>query len=208
MNGTQNQARLWAGYARIAAQLGFENAVYPFALDTPLAEGKSELSLDCAFSADVDFVAPQKYDKPAYYLWADGSQLSLFSFMVGPQGTYYLGDKQPMLPMQAVRCNASVTLGRGGYSETGEITETFTPYATSLPALLQFKREDIQRQAVGFGQQIGRAITHWNAFIPAHQGSILQDDILIDEATSVRYVIDAPDFTHMGYVCHIRLATI
>jgi hypothetical protein len=207
--GVENQARLYEGYAKIAYQLGFPYDVYPFDLISPISDStKLPDKLNCAFSADVNFVAPLKYDGSVYYLWCDGDAVDQWYFLQGPEGTFYVADKQGLLPIQAVRCNTRVTIGRGEYSDIGPIIETVVPYAEALPIFMQFTREDIQKPNIQYGQQIGRAVTHWSAFIPCPQGTIRQDDIMTDDLTNIRYLIDAPDFTHIGYVCRVRLATV
>ena len=206
--GAENQDKLYAGHARIAAQLGASYEVYGFSMMQPLDPGNLQLTLPVAVSADTGFNAPLKYNKAAWICYADGNQLGQFNFLVGPYGTFYIADKQPFMPMQAVRCNRMVSIGRGEYSESGPITETVVNFAEGLPIFTQFAREDIQKVATQFGQQLGRAITHWTAFIPGENGMLKQDDIVIDEADGIRYMVDAPDYTNMGYVCHLRLATV
>jgi hypothetical protein len=54
---------------------------------------------------------------------------------------------------------------------------------------------------------MGQAITHWTTFIPLPEGTLKQDDVVQDE-NGIRYIVDAPDFTSIGYVAHLRLITI
>lgn len=205
--GSENQAKLYAAYARIAHQLGYEYQTYPFDLLSPIDDSKKGPLLQASFAADPNFSAPLKYNKPVWICYADATNLNQFDFLVGQYGTYYVGDKQPMQPLQAIRTNHIVTLARSIYSTTGQIVDTVVTYAENLPVFMQYNREDIQKPAGNFGSQIGRAITHWTTFIPCPIGTIKQDDLMTDE-DGISYIIDAPDFTNMGYVCHVRLATI
>lgn len=203
-----NQTQLYQGYDRIAKSLGAVYSVYHFDQLDPLDSAKLDFNIDFAFSADQTFLTPLKFNKPTWFAWADGLRVSPNDFLVGPYGTFYIADKQPMVPMQAVLCNKTIHIGRGIYSTSGPIEEDVVNYATNLPAFMQFNREDIQKPNIAFGQQVGRAITHWTAFIPGPKGMILQDDLVTDVETDVRYIVDAPDFTNMGYVVHLRLATV
>ncbi len=206
--GAENQAKLNAGYRRIAAQLGVEYAVYGFQNFNPMAEENFQFFINAAFTADPNFSAPLKHNKAVWICYTDADQIDRTHILVGPYGTFYIGDRQPFQPMQAVRCNRVVNLGRVEYSTGGQLTATVINYAEQLPIFMQFAREDIQKAAgAQNAQQLGRAITHWTVFIPGHDGMIKQDDVMFDQ-DGIKYVIDAPDFTNMGYVCHVRLATI
>jgi hypothetical protein len=207
-SGEQTQLRLYAGHAKIAAILGVDYEVYPFTFDDPTASGKSTGRIKFAVAADPNFSAPLKYNKAVWIAYADGNLLNVNDILVGPYGTFYIGDKQPMQPMQAVRANRLVNIGRGEYSTSGPIVQSVVNYTTGLPIFMQFTREDIQKAATTVATtQLGRAITHWDAFIPATKDSIKQDDVVTDEA-GLNYVIDAPNFTNLGYVCHMRLASV
>jgi hypothetical protein len=209
VSGAVNQNRLYQGYDRIAQELGFDYAVYPFNMVTPLDSGYQQRLLKVAFAADAKFSVPLKYNKPVWLCYAEGDFLEQNSFLVGFYGTYYIADKQPFLPMQAIRCNRTVTISRGLYRTTGPAGTDLTPFASGLPIFMQFAREDIQKPATTVGgQQLGEAITHWTTFIPGPKGMLQQDDVVTDEADGINYIIDAPDYTNAGYVVHMRLMTI
>ncbi len=70
---------------------------------------------------------------------------------------------------------------------------------------MQYKREEIK--ASPFVNAIGEAITRWLTFIPLPEGTVQQDDVIFDEE-GVRYIMDAPDFTGIGYVASIRRANL
>lgn len=207
--GVENQQKLYAGYAKISAQLGAPYAIYGFDQLSPLDPDKLQLTLNVAFAADPNFSAPLKYNKAIWICYADGNQLAPFNFAVGPYGTFYIADRQPFQPLQAVRTNKVVHIGRGSYSTEGAITESVINYAENLPVFMQFVREDIQKPPSTFGAQIGRAVTHWTAFIPGYEGMLKQDDIITDTAVDgIQYIVDAPDYTNAGYVVHLRLLTV
>jgi hypothetical protein len=101
-----------------------------------------------------------------------------------------------------VETNHVISIGRGSY-DGGNQTLEF--YATGIPVFMQFKREDIKQAQ--YATTMGQAITHWTTFIPLPEGMLKQDDVVQDEE-GIRYVVDAPDFTSIGYVAHLRLITI
>ncbi len=217
MDGTVLQDRIYHGYARTAEVVGLDYDVYraSFSPDVtvedrdtttldPIALANKVRTLKVAFAADKDFTVPNRYLIPTRYCYADGRKLKQFDFLVGPFGTFFIGDMQPNLPIQAVRSNRTLSLGRGIYSTSGPIGQTVNYYATQVPCFMQFKREDIK---VLVANSIGQAVTHWTTFIPLPEGMIHQDDIVFDEEDN-RYLVDAPDFTSIGYVAHLRLARL
>lgn len=205
---SDNQDRLYAGYARIANRLGGLYTRFQFDLLDPTEEAKADGQVQASFASDPSFIAPLKYNKAVWLCYADGAQLQPNNILVGPYGTFYIADKQPFAPMQAIRCNCKIAIGRVSYSTVGPITGTVTNFALNLPAFFQFTREDIQKPTSSFGAQLGRAITHWDAFIPAAQGTLKQDDIVVDQETGINYILDAPNYTNAGYVVRLRLATV
>ncbi len=206
---SENLAKLNAGYAKIADQLGAEYARFPPDLTSPMLDSKSDGVVQVAITSDPNFSAPLKYNKAVWLIYADTNLLIPFNILIGPYGTFYVADNQPFQPFQGVRCNRVVNIGRGSYSTNsdGTVALNVVNYATAIPIFMQFTREDIQKPASSYGIQLGRAITHWIGFIPAPQGTIQQDDIITDE-DGILYMVDAPDYTNMGYVVALRLATV
>lgn len=203
MNGDRLQGLIYAGYAKLAARQGSMYDVYRF--DDPIAV--TDLSfkiarIPVAFAAEKRFVVPNKYQQPVWYCYADGRILQPRDILIGPKGTFYIGDMQQNLPIQAVETNHVVSVGRGSY-DSGDQNIEF--YATGIPCFMQFKREDIKQAQ--YASTMGQAITHWTTFLPLAEGTLKQDDVVEDE-DGIRYIVDAPDFTGIGYVAHLRLITI
>jgi hypothetical protein len=203
MDGVRLQDRLYSGYAKTAVRIGLIYDQYRSAMPiSPLDPGYKLRSLPVAFSADLKFSVANKYHNPVWYCWADGRELQQFDFLVGPMGTFFIGDMQSNLPIQAVQTNHVVSLGRVSYSTLGS---PVLNYAQRLPVFFQFKREEIKPSA--FANAIGEAITRWLVFIPLPEGTIKQDDIVVDEE-GINYVMDAPDFTSIGYVASMRKSSL
>lgn len=209
MDGTRLQSLIYRGYAKEAAKTGSNYDVYRGSFMTPILPENLQTTLPCSFIADAKMSVANKYQTPTWTLRADGSQLEVFDILVGPFGTFYVASKQPNLPMEAIRCNATVSIGRVTYQQdptTGVLSPVVDNYAEGLPMFKQFRREDIRRDATT-GEEIGNAVTHWRAFIPLPNGTIQQGDMVTDEA-NIKYTVDAPDFTSAGYAAQIRLATL
>ena len=206
MDGTVLQPLLYSGYAKVAQRLGVSYAQYRSATHLlPIDPSNLLRSLPVAVSAELKFKVPNKYHIPTWMLWADGRLLTQFDFLVGPFGTFFIGDMQPNLPIQAVRTNHVIRMGRVVYSTSGPATSEVVDYATGLPVFMQYKREEIK--ASPFANAIGEAITRWLTFIPLPEGTVKQDDVIFDEE-GIRYIMDAPDFTSIGYVASMRRANL
>jgi hypothetical protein len=217
MDGIALQDRIYKGYSRVADSVGLQYDLYraSFSSDITVPD-RDMLDLDpivpknkirkmpIAVAADKDFSVPNKFHSPTWYCYADGRKLQQFDFLVGAFGTFYIADKQPNLPMQAIKTNHVLSIGRGIYSTVGPIGQTINYYATRLPCFIQFKREQIKAT---IADTIGQATTQWDAFIPLPNNMIKQDDIVFDEEGN-RYLVDAPDFTEIGYSVRLRLAQL
>lgn len=209
MKGDILQALIYKGYAKEAAKVGTEYALYRGGPMTPIQPNNYYGTIPCWFIADEKGKVANKYQTPTWTLRADGNVLQLFDILVGDFGTFYVASMQPNLPMECIRCNATMAAGRLVYGVdpvTGSPTQTVVNYAVGVPVFKQYRREDIRRDPIT-GQEIGNAITHWRAFIPLPNDTVKQGDMLSDE-NSISYTVDAPDFTSAGYAASIRLATL
>jgi hypothetical protein len=206
VNGERTQGLIYAGYAKLAAKIGFDYDVFRYVDPiAPMDDIYKINRMPVAFAAEKKFAIPNKYQTPTWYCYADGRLLQPRDILVGKAGTFYIGDMQPLLPIQAIQTNHVVSVGRGTYTTSGSVEQSVEFFATRLPIFMQFKREDIKQSQ--YANTIGQAITHWTAFIPLPEGMLKQDDVVEDEE-GIRYVVDAPDFTSIGYAAHLRLITI
>ena len=207
MDGTRLQSLIYAGYGKEAKRTGTEYAVYRGSPLTPVQSANYLGTLPCAFIADEKMSVSNKYQTPTWILRADGSQLEVNDILVGDFGTFYVASKQPNLPMEAVRCNSTISIGTVDYATLdGVLQPEVINYAVGLPMFKQFRREDIRRDPTT-GEEIGNAVTHWRAFIPLPNETIKQGDVIVDE-NNISYTVDAPDFTSCGYAAQIRLANL
>lgn len=207
MDAAKLQERLYKGYGQMAKRVGQLYDVYrsPDGMD-PLASGNLIASLHMAIATRTrPFEVPAQFKDAVWMVFIDGRELQPRDFLAGPYGTWYIADMQPELPIQAVRCNHTVSIGRPEFAvDDGALEQSLIPIASALPVFTQLKRVDIKQPAFG-SSTAGQAITHWTAFIPMAQGAIKQHDLVTDDE-GVKYELDAPDFTNMGYVTSIRLA--
>ena len=210
MDAARIQSVIYKGYGKEATVMGSDYALYRAASPmTPIQPNNYYGTIRCLFLADAKASVANKYQTPTWILRADGNNLRQFDILIGDYGTFFVASMQPMLPMEAVRCNATISIGRVSYQadpDFGTMVAVTTNYAEGLPMFKQYRREDIRRDSTT-GAEIGNAITHWRAFIPLNNGTLQQGDVITDEKL-IQYTVDAPDFTSAGYAANIRLATL
>ena len=204
MNGNLAQTRLYNGYRIAAGKVGQAYAQYRAASPiTPIAVGNLLGNIDCVFIPTSEFTSAHKFKIPARMMYADGSVLAQRDILVGPYGTFYIGDMQPLVPLQVLKCNESVSITRLTYAGT---TQVLTPVATALPAFSQLKKIE-QKPVTGIGgaSTASTAIGEFYLFLPIAPGIVRQGDIITNQA-GVRYTLDTIDNAEIGVVVTIHQA--
>jgi len=208
MNGNIVQGRIYAGYAKTAQKVGQLYALYRGSPIDPITPGYQLDSIYVAWSTLTrPFVATAKWSDETWLLWADGRLLQPRDFLVGPDGTFYVGDMQPNLPIQAVRCtHVAATITRPGYTtaDNGTLVANGEVIASNLPMLLKLKSVNV-KTTPGGALTSGVGIGVWLAFLPMAEATLKRNDVITD-TEGVQYEVDAPSWTPMGYVAQVRLA--
>lgn len=207
MNGDTVQAAIYAGYGKTAEKVGQLYAHYRAASPlTPIDIANQLDPIHVTFSTLTrPFVAAAKWSDETWLLWADGRRLQPLDFLVGPYGTYYVGDMQPLLPIQAVRCtHTAAMIERPGYSTSGTLSQSAETIAAGLPFALKLKSVNV-KTPLGGSNTSGVGVSNWLAFIPMANETLKRNDVITD-TEGVQYEVDAPAWTPMGYVAQVRLA--
>ncbi len=202
MNGTLLQERIYAGYTKAASKVGQPYSIYraetPF---SPLEAGNLIGEVNCFFAADQKFTSVHKYKIPDRYMWADGRELQQRDILVGPYGTFFVGDMQPNLPIQVIRCNDTIKIERTFY--VGVILDADL-IAVSVPCFRQLKKVDQKPVRDMFGaSNSATPIGEWFCYVPIDWTLLHQGDIVTD-STERKYDISVIDQTEIGTVLVIR----
>lgn len=206
MNGTIVQAHIYAGYGKTAQKVGQSYSHYRAGTPlNPLDAGYARDPINVAFSTLTrPFQAYAKWSDETWIAHADGRLLQPLDFLVGPGGTFYIGDMQPLLPIQAVRCtHTAEKIERP--STGGNVFEPVELIASYLPIALKLKSVNVKSPAFGVQTTAGIGVSNWLAFIPMAETTLKRNDIITD-TEGVQYEVDAPAWTPMGYVAQVRLA--
>jgi hypothetical protein len=202
MDGERLQALIYAGYAKDAAHTGLAYSVYraPTPI-TPIEPGNLIGTQYCRFAAEKRFEVPHKFKEPTYYLYADGREIEKGDFLVRDDATFFVADKQPLLPMQAVRCNDTVSIGRPRWIGT---TTELDPVATWYPVFRQLKKLDQKPVQATFGVSTSATpIGEWFVYLPLTWTELRQGDIVTD-VVGRTYSISSLDPTEIGTVMVMR----
>jgi hypothetical protein len=202
MDGVTLQARIYASMGKDAQHTGRLHNIYrPASPLLPLDYGNRVGEIYCRFAAEKRFEVPHKYKEPTYFLYADGRELEKGDFLVSDTETFFIADKQPLLPMQAVRCNDLLTIDRPSYVGTTVVTN---PVATDYPAFRQLKKLDQKPVSSTFGASTSATpIGEWFVYLPIDWTLIKQGDIVTD-LTARTYTIGSIDPTEIGAVVVMR----
>ena len=205
MDGATLQSRIYRGYKRAASKVGTPYAVYRAAVPiNPIAPANHVDDVNCFFGPNPNFILPHKFKIPARSLYTDGSVLVQGDILVGDYGTFFVGDMQPLLPLQMIRCNDSVGITRLTYITVHQV---LTAVATALPAFKQLKKVDQKPvSGVGGATTASTAVSEFFLFLPIPSGVVKQNDIITDKAGNV-YTLDTIDNTEIGVVVTMHQAS-
>ena len=206
MDGATIQAKVYGGYAKAAARVGLTfglyrptNAISP----APLASANLITSLPAWFTAaEPKGVKPMPYAKPLWWATLDGTQTQVGDYLVG-ESTYFIASQQPLLPIQAVKCNRTVSISRalggtsvGAMGYNADTSASETPLMTSWPASVLAGTKGEANQ-VGLPGDVRQP--WWAVLLPAWTGIILIPGDIMNDDIGRRYVISLAELTDMGW---------
>lgn len=208
MNGTILQGRIYAGYKKAAAHAGRPYSVYrAFTPILPVDALNRIGEVNCFFAANQKYNSVHKYKEPTRYLWADGRELMQRDILIGPYGTFFVGDLQPNLPLQAIKCNDAISISRPIYQYGAQIQVVDgEEIAFGCPCFRQLKKMDQKPVNSVFGASTAATpIAEWFVYVPIEWTILKQNDMVTDQ-TGRRYTISSIDPSEIGTVLVIRQA--
>lgn len=219
MQPWQIQQKIYYGYAKAATKLGASFNLYRSAsMVTPISSGNLIGQTVASTNVSWNYMKANKYTNAIWQICID-AQLSsaplnaqVFDYIVpinNPDGyisdnsTYFMISEQYLLPMQAVKCNntlsiirPSQTTGPGNVGYVGYLPSTSLTIASGLPAsVLEFRRGE----ADDLKLPTDSSEPLWKILIP-NLGNTQIDigDIIIDQETE-NYVVLSNELTELGW---------
>jgi len=187
MNGTTLNAKIQRGYAIAAGKIGVSHAWYrPSSALTPFATQFG--SLNAAFNVAGLFAKQTQADQIFWQAIADGSQLAIGDYLVGPH-TWCIVGLEPLMPVIAMRCTDTVSISRSTevFSATDGLTQTLTQIAAGMPCYIQLKKDKGYSAPVAFPAPTNTSapMPEWIVYIGlggiTPDGFIQEGDLIQDE---------------------------
>lgn len=204
MEGTKLQAKLYAGYAKAAKRIGLPFVHYrPTTSFKPLSVPLT--SILASFNAqDMHYSKPNAYGQAVWWCLADGAQLAIGDYLAGTTGTFFIASMQPILPIQAVECNRTVTIfrpqqqvGVGALPYGGNTALNQTEIVTAFPVsvLINSKADKGPVNLPGDTRQ-----SWWNLLLPPiPSGVLIKGADVVEDEIGNRYIVSAAELTSMGW---------
>jgi hypothetical protein len=204
MDGATLQQRIYAGYARAAAQIGLPYQLFRATGPLNPVAGPDLTTLPAAFSpADLRFAVPQAYGKATWYAVLDGAQLLVGDILVGAK-TYFVAGLQALLPILVVEAPHLVDIRRpfretgvgyqqayGGTTPAGE-TVIMAQWPASILA-------GTKSEATGANLPDDLKAPFWDVLMPAWPGlQLLTADVIQDEFGR-RFAVASAEITPLGW---------
>jgi len=206
VDGTKLQGKVYYGYAQSAKRIGLPFRQYrPASATNPISSGTLVGTILASFNAqDMKYSKPNSYGKAVWYCLADGRVMAVGDYFVGAPGTFFIASMQPLLPIQAIECNRTVTVfrpqqqaGVGAVGYGGNTAQNQTAIVTGFPAsvLINAKADNSSVKLPGDTRQ-----AWWSLLLPPIPGNvIIQDADVVTDEIGNRYVVSAAELTDMGW---------
>lgn len=214
MNGARMQVLVNKGYAKAASRVGLPHQWYrPTGPLDPVAPGTLQGTLPASFDANnYLYTRPNLYGKATWTALVDASKTAVGDYLVGPTGSvWFMVAQQPLLPLVAISCNATLTLMRpfssdavGAIGYNGDNAGDEILIARGWPASMLTKG----RGDKGDVQLPGDVRTPWvEVLLPAIPGATIQfADVLL--AGDQRMKVSSSELSDLGWrlLCLVAVA--
>jgi len=205
MNASGIQGKIYAGYAKTAARLGFATEVFrPTGPLAALAPTNFVTTLLASFNAeDMHYRKANKYAHPTWFCVADGRRLKVGDLLVSEQdGTFFVAAMQSMLPILTVQTNTTVSVFRvaddnavGALPYAGPTANNLEPLMTEWPAsVLQGSKGEKNEAALPADTRAAL----WNVLLPYAGVTLRASDILTDHLGR-RFALQSCELTDLGW---------
>jgi hypothetical protein len=206
MNGERAQELIYRGFGIAASKIGLPYDQYrPTAAITPIPLDPSNkiATIDAHFRVDDKVTKFQAHGKPLWRGWFDGRVTQVFDYLVGPEGTFFIGAQQALLPIMAVWCNATVNIamatapaGVGAQPYQGTTQTNTTPLMTGWPASVLSH----SKRSIGDVNLPGDVPNPWwQILMPSFGGIEIETAYIITDDQGRRFVISSAELSPLGW---------
>lgn len=205
MDAATLQARIYAGYAKAAAKIGYNTDQYrPTSAANPLASGNKLRTLPASYNAeDLGYNKPNSYGKATWYGLFDGRLTQAGDYLTNTQnGTYFIAAQQSNLPILLVNCNAIADIIRpqqqAGVGVLGYGGDTD---ATETALMQQWPCSILQGGGGGSAVKLpgDTSDPRWTILVPAYGTIAFRSGDIIKDNHARRYAILSAEKTDLGW---------
>lgn len=201
MDSALLQSRIYRGLGIAATKIGPAYSLYRSASHlNPIAPANLIGTLNASFNIGGQYTGQNKANQLYWQIIADGSQLKVGDYLVGP-ATYCVLALDSLLPPIGLRCTQTLSFSRPAINESPGLQpyprpEIDTAYATGIPGVLNVKKETGRPVTDLPGDNALR--TFYSAFFYLPDGTIQERDQATDENGN-NYQIISAQFGLFGY---------
>jgi len=210
MNGSQIQAKVYAGYAKAASVIGVSyNQYRPLSASSPLGNLVATLLAALDSSSSYKFREPNGYGDPTWFALLNDATTQTGDYLQGAGGTYFIAGKQFLLPVILVECNRFCritreaplnTVGALPYSGINQAADTDILGTRGVPtsywpcSILVGGRSDKANTLPADVRNEG-----WKILLPPSVPILLKAGDIVSDDLNKRYVITGAELTDLGY---------
>lgn len=208
MDAATIQAKINAGYGKAAARVGFTFQQWrPTSAANPTTSGQNVGALNASFTvtgATFNFTLPAAYKDVLFKGLFDASQTQVGDYLVGANDTYFIAQRQDLLPPLCVRCNRVVTVYAPGPSKVfgadsnygGTAPASETALMASWPASIMF---DARGRATEVGLPTDLPSPFFQILLPAWSDVDVRSSCFVVDDLTRRYTIAAAERSPLGW---------
>jgi hypothetical protein len=209
MNPAQIQQKIYYGYAKAAYKLGATYNLYrSSSLINPIASGNLIGEIQASTNQTWNYMKANKFNNSVWQILIDAQSVSaplnaqVGDYIVG-ESTYYIMSEQYLMPIQAVKCNATINVIRpnqssaiGGVGYVGYTEASSTVIAQALPASILLNRRGEKSQT---NLPVENTNCVWKIYFPYLGSALILDTDQIQDGNGQNYVIVGNELTELGW---------
>lgn len=205
MKAAQIQAKIYSGYGKAAARLGYDTQVFRASGPLePVVDANLIATLPASFNAeDMHYRKPNGYGHPLWFCMADGRQLQVGDVLKNSEdGTFFIAAMQSLLPILTVQTNTTVSILRlpentavGAIGYGGATAATEQALISGWPAsLLIGGRGEKNQVDLPADTRAG----HYALLLPNPGVTLRTSDIVVDHLGR-RFALQSCELTDLGW---------
>lgn len=204
MNSVRMNQLIYRGLGKAAQRIGPTCTVYrPASALLPISPENIVTTLPASFTTSYNFSKPNSYGQPTWQAILDGTQVEAGDYIVGPDGTWFIAAKQPLLPILAVDCPRTVDIFRpqkqSGAGKTGYGGNTSANQQTLATQWPMSELKDSKGRDTEADLPADVSSAWWTFLLPPIPGVTLANRDIIADDIGRRFLINTAELSDLGW---------